>query len=132
MPIKKTIPKMPTEPQWIKGYEGLYKIANDGTVYSHIGNNVSTIRQFVKNTYLFVTLNKNGKRKDKRVHRLVAEAFVYNPFPRKYRVVMHIDDDRLNPHYTNLKWGTPLHNTRDMDRKGRRVTTPANLNKANK
>jgi hypothetical protein len=38
------------------------------------------------------------------IHRLVAEAFVENPRPDIFNVVDHINCDKLNNHYTNLRW----------------------------
>lgn len=53
-------------------------------------------------TYLRVTLRKGKKRKNYRVHRLVAMAFVPNPDRRPQ--VDHLDDNAFNNHYTNLEW----------------------------
>ena len=44
------------------------------------------------------------------LHRLVAQAFVHNPRPDIFTVVDHIDHDRLNNHYTNLKWVSTRYN----------------------
>ena len=38
------------------------------------------------------------------VHRLVAKAFVKNPRPDLFDQVDHIDHNRSNNHYTNLRW----------------------------
>lgn len=104
----------------IKGYEGDYTVDRKGTIRSYKGKSVTTISPFVNsNGYLCVKLSKNGKRKTLKVHRLVAMAFVPNPHPRKYKIVLHLDDDKLNPLWSNLKWGTNLHNVRDMMNKGR-------------
>ncbi len=53
----------------------------------------------------------NGKNKKitKRVHRLVAEAFL--PNPNNYPFVMHIDNNKKNNDISNLKWGTASENT---------------------
>lgn len=40
------------------------------------------------------------------VHRLVAMKFVHNPCPGYFKVVDHIDGDRLNNHANNLRWLT--------------------------
>lgn len=103
----------------IPGYDGDYTIDRTGVVRSYKTKNCQIVKPFIKNGYLYIKLSKNGKRKNHRVHRLVAEQFVHNPHPRKYKVVLHLDDDKLNPHADNLKWGTVLHNVRDMVKKGR-------------
>ena len=41
---------------------------------------------------------------DKGIHRLVAEAFVENPRPDIFDMVDHIDCNKSNNHYTNLRW----------------------------
>ena len=57
------------------------------------------------NGYLFVLLRKNGKTFNKRIHNLVAEAFVPRPLlPQLY--VMHKNGDRADNRATNLAWGT--------------------------
>ena len=61
------------------------------------------------------------KNKSYYVSRIVAEAFVRNPNPKKYKLVRHLNDDPYNNHYTNLKWGTPKQNTRDAIRNKRIV-----------
>lgn len=110
---------MPYQEAEIKGYED-YTVDESGVIRSYIADDTPLIiSTFVKSGYLYVRLSKNGKRKAFRVHRLVALAFVPNPHPRKYKVVMHLDDNKLNPHKDNLKWGTHLHNVRDMCKKGR-------------
>lgn len=67
----------------IKDYEGLYEISDWGNVRSlNYGRTGKTkLLKPVKNIngYLFVRLCKDGKRKYKYVHRLVAEAFLPNP-----------------------------------------------------
>lgn len=38
--------------------------------------------------------------------RLVALVWVNNPNPKKYNIVMHLDNDKMNNSYCNLQWGT--------------------------
>lgn len=59
--------------------------------------------------YLCVTLMKNGKHTYKRVHRLVAEAFI--PNPKNKRCVNHKDGDKTNNCVDNLEWATHQENT---------------------
>ena len=49
------------------------------------------------------------------IHRLVAEAFCENPDPEHKYMVDHINRDRKNNYYKNLRWVTPkenAHNTK--------------------
>ena len=58
-------------------------------------------------------LDKNGRSyesnenltKSKSIHRLVALAWVPNPDPEKFDIVMHINNDPTNYLRENLKWG---------------------------
>ena len=61
----------------IVGYEGLYQVSNLGKVSSLITNKILKL-QTDKHGYLFVGIRKNGKRKFKKIHRLVAEVFINN------------------------------------------------------
>lgn len=59
--------------------------------------------------YMIVTLCHEGVRKNKRVHRLLLEAFVPNPSNKAH--VNHIDGNKLNNSLDNLEWATPKENT---------------------
>jgi len=50
-------------------------------------------------------INNNGKYVSNSVHKLVAEYFL-DPPHEDQNLVMHIDYNRENNHYQNLKWGT--------------------------
>lgn len=45
------------------------------------------------------------KHKKAYVHHLVAQAYVHNPKPISYKMVLHLDSNSLNNHYSNLQWG---------------------------
>ena len=66
--------------------------------------------------YLIVTLCHEGIRKNKRVHRLLAEAFIPNPQNKAH--INHIDGNKLNNCITNLEWNTPAENTNHSIRLG--------------
>lgn len=60
--------------------------------------------------YLFVSLSKNGIRKNFRVNRLILAAF----YGWKDRLIsLHLDDNPKNNRVKNLKWGTHKENTQD-------------------
>ena len=59
--------------------------------------------------YLRVDLyDQSGNRRHMKVHRLVANAFVGNPFNKPH--INHIDGNNQNNSYTNLEWVTDKEN----------------------
>lgn len=97
--------------EYIKGYEGNYKIDDKGNVYScfhNTGVTSNVLKPFVKNGYLAVNLYEFGVCKHYYVHRLVAEAFVDNP--NNYKCVNHIDCNKKNNNFDNLEWCSQKHN----------------------
>lgn len=86
----------------IKEYEEIYQVSNYGNVRSktHIRVNGKDKNHTCvskgkllrpgkdSNGYMIVVLSKNGKTKSYRVHRLVAEAFIYND--NNYRCVCNL------------------------------------------
>lgn len=99
----------------IKDYEGLYQVSNLGRVKTLKGNTIR-IGTPTHENYLRLKLYKNGKYKNKNVHRLVAEAFIQNPDNKTQ--VNHIDEDKTNNVVSNLEWVTAKenlnHGTRNM------------------
>lgn len=98
----------------LKDYEGLYEISNMGRVRSLVkkGNTKQQIKKTgidVSTGYTNIQLTKNNKPLTKRVHRLVAEAFV--PNPNNKPVVNHIDGNKRNNLASNLEWMTYSENT---------------------
>ena len=82
----------------IKGYEGLYQVSNFGNVmtlnYKHTGK-MGLMKPYKnKQGYLLVKLYKDEKRKNYKVHRLVAESFL--PNPNNFPCVNHKDEDKEN------------------------------------
>lgn len=93
----------------IKGYNGKYLISDNGKVYSNYKKKMIEKTPFYShNGYLRVKLCKNGKSKNYFVHRLVATYFVKNH--NNYNSVDHIDQNKLNNNYTNLRWTSKNYN----------------------
>ena len=100
----------------ITGYEGLYMISDKGNVHSverrdSMGRKISgRILKPLSHTdgYLQVQLYKNGKIKNKYIHRLVAEAFI--PNPKSFLEINHLDEVKDNNELSNLEWCTREHN----------------------
>ena len=94
----------------IPGYEGLYKVSDQGHVKSTAFRNNQTIKPREKvicpikkaNGYLYVGLSKNGSRKNHYVHRLVASAFFEHG--SCCDVVNHKDHNPQNNTISNLEW----------------------------
>lgn len=65
--------------------------------------------------YYYVTLSNDGLRKDKRVHRLVAQTFLEapsdDPAGTERTEVNHIDCNRANNKAANLEWSSRSENS---------------------
>lgn len=104
----------------IEGFESLYQISNFGQV--------KNVRPY-KNTYLKqttdslgycqVTLSKDGKKKNFRVHRLVANHFLHKIESK--RIINHIDGDKKNNCTNNLEWSTHSDNVKHAHTIGLKV-----------
>lgn len=104
----------------VVGYKGYYQVSNLGRVRSldRIASNGRKIKGKILSTkvntppyYPRVSLSVNGKMKLVQVHRLVAQAFVYNPDPEHKTQVGHKDESRTNNRADNLEWVTPKENS---------------------
>lgn len=70
----------------------------------------------VSDGYRAVTLYKNNKRKSILVHRLVANAFISNPYNK--RTVNHINGIKSDNRLVNLEWATYSENTKHAQKMG--------------
>lgn len=88
----------------IVGYEGFYKISNFGNVKSFHYGKEYLLKLGIEKDKLYhkVSLNKYGKIKTIRVHRLVAKAFIPNPY--NLPDVNHKDENKQNNMVQNLEW----------------------------
>lgn len=94
----------------IEGTNGNYEVSNLGNVKSLIDtNNIRILKQGTdRYGYKTVVLRINGGSKTFRVHRLVANAFIKHIDGKNY--VDHIDTNKSNNYYKNLRWVTKAEN----------------------
>lgn len=94
----------------VPGYEGLYKVSDRGEIRSECGlwgaHYIDGFSQ--KNGYMKVALYKNKKKKTFQIHRVVASAFLENPYKKEQ--VNHKDGNKKNNCVTNLEWCTQSEN----------------------
>ena len=101
---------MQEEWKLIQEYQN-YEVSNHGRVRNTEKDKViSNSRN--KHGYYTVHLAKDGIRKTHNLHSLVARYFVPNPF--RLMMVDHIDRDRLNNMYSNLRFCTREQNARNI------------------
>lgn len=97
---------------------GRYEVSNLGRVRSTYFKNGSTEFSTLRllsptdngHGYKIVSMIIDGKRRNRYVHRLVAEAFI--PNPDNLPVIDHIDCNKSNNNVDNLRWYTQLDNVR--------------------
>lgn len=103
----------------IEESNGDYYITRSGKVYTDYGNDMyypmkvfKILRPHDKTKgYWYVNIkDKNNKMVSRRLHVLLAKAFI--PNPNNYPCVMHLDDDGFNYNLSNLQWGTISENTK--------------------
>lgn len=104
----------------IPEYKGFYQVSNLGRVKSlkrffktGRGRIAETKLRILKQAdstdgYKMVALCINGEQFTRRVHRLVAMAFIPNPY--NYPVINHKNEIRTNNRCSNLEWCTVLYN----------------------
>ena len=91
----------------IPGYEGLYTVSEDGSIYSHKTHR-NLKPQKHPSGYRKVNLSKDGVSHTYYIHRLVAEAFL--PNPDNLPQINHLDEDKTNNAVSNLEWISVLDN----------------------
>jgi hypothetical protein len=106
----------------IKGLEGYYQISNMGrvkslprTIFFERNGKESRVlpskvlKGYLRNCgYFIVNLSKNGIVVSNTIHRLMAEAFIVNPF--NLPEVNHKDGNKQNNDLNNLEWVTRRQN----------------------
>lgn len=87
-----------------------YFISNTGVLKRVYKNGNSLIKSYYvhKNKYKRVHMSNSNGIKFFNIHRLVASAFIPNPYNKED--VNHIDGDKMNNHVSNLEWATRKEN----------------------
>lgn len=92
----------------VKGYEGLYQVSNLGRIRS-LRNNYMILKLGTdQDGYNHFTPCRNGTQTTKKIHRLVAQAFI--PNPKNKIQVNHKNGIKLDNKVTNLEWSTDKEN----------------------
>ena len=97
----------------VKDYVGYYQVSNLGRIKSLPRNGTINTEKIlkpniIKNGYCQVCLQKDGKRKYEKVHRLVAETFI--PNTNNLPQVNHKDGNKQNNNANNLEWCSVSYN----------------------
>lgn len=82
-----------------------------------------------RNGYIYVSFCRNSKHYSRKVHRLVAEAFIQNPENKP--MVNHVNCDVSDNRVENLEWATARENVAWMYKLGRDVKTERPLKATN-
>ena len=93
----------------------LYEVSTKGHI-RRIGQDKEKHLRSDARGYLAVDLYQGGNRETKKVHRLVAEAFIPNPEDKSQ--INHIDGNKMNNSVSNLEWVTPKENAEHACKNG--------------
>lgn len=102
----------------VKGYEGYYKVDEQGNIYNSKTGMVKKQPIHAKG-YKVVTLRKPGICKTYRVHRIVATAFI--PNPENLPQVNHKNGIKTDNRVDNLEWCNNSQNQLHSIKNGLRV-----------
>ena len=109
----------------IEGTEGRYEVSNTGKIRSlnYLGHGTTKELALTRDEkgYLRVRIYVDGVRKTVRVHRVVAETFIPNPYEKPE--VNHKDGNKENNCDWNLEWTTERENTLHAYRSGLKEKT---------
>lgn len=116
----------------IPGWVGIYEISDTGLVRRIAPGPGATVGRilvpaFNRDGYAHVTFQAHRYREYKRVHRLVAEAFLGAPVSPRSEV-NHINNNRRDNRAINLEWVTRKENAQHCKISGRQTDTTGEKN----
>lgn len=90
-----------------------YRFSKDGKIYTHFNSDswreMKLVQQDKRKKYFKITLkDKNGIKKGRLVHRVIAELFI--PNPENLPCINHKDENPQNNAIDNLEWCTYQYN----------------------
>src|SRR5574344_2059657 len=94
---------------FLDGEKTPFVITTNGMLYREDTGN--WYKPYCNNGYLSYHLKWNNKTYPKRIHRLVAEAFIPNPNNKPF--VHHKDHNKFNNDVSNLEWATEKENAQN-------------------
>ncbi len=94
----------------IEGTNGKYYVSDNGKVATVRKRKKILTLTLQKSGYLYAMVEINGKQVNKRVNRLVANAFI--PNPENLPLVNHVDGCKTNNNADNLQWVSYKENTK--------------------
>lgn len=128
-PITDNIIDLNNEKWKILNENNNYSISNLGRIKNNI-TNVLLHPDIYNKGYYRIFIKVNNHRTTLFIHRLVAKYFVNNE--NGYNIVDHIDGNKLNNNYNNLRWCSVLDNTNNPNTKNNIRKGILNTNKGNK
>lgn len=128
-PITDNIIDLNNEKWKILNENNNYSISNLGRIKNNI-TNVLLHPDIHNKGYYRIFIKVNNHRTTLFIHRLVAKYFVNNE--NGYNIVDHIDGNKLNNNYNNLRWCSVLENTNNPNTKNNIRKGILNTNKGNK
>ena len=111
-------------------------ITKSGIVYTDYGDDMYYPKHSFENKhnhYMHINVRfSDGKLKNRRLHVLLAKAFIFNPNPKILKIVGHKDNNKQNNELSNLYWTTNQENTQKAVDDGLNIPKVAEENEYSK